>query len=251
MAGPDASRRAPDGARIPGGITVVLLAHGSPDPRHAEDIEALARQAVARLGAPVRTAYLAHTAPSAQEVAERLARRRLVVLVPLLLADGHHARLDVPRVAAALAGQGSTVRIADVLGPHRLLDAAVRECATAGDTGHGTGSATGRRAVVAPTSWGDAELDAACRSVATDAVEPVVVPWTLARGRLREEVEDRCARLGWTVAAEPLARTAAMADLVAVRTWACLTTVAGSTGPVAAMAGPPVRSDRSGLATRR
>jgi sirohydrochlorin ferrochelatase len=114
---------------------VVLVAHGSRDPRAAAATEALAR-AVRREYRqwPVRAAYLDHAGPRPLDVLAALPARR-AVLVPLLLTAAYHGRVDMPAVVEAAAGLPIEVTLADVLGPlpfgHRgvpplLLDGLVR-----------------------------------------------------------------------------------------------------------------------------
>jgi sirohydrochlorin ferrochelatase len=98
---------------------VVLVAHGSRDPRAAESTEALA-QAVRRRRPEwlVRAAYLDHAGPRPLEVLGALGARR-AVLVPLLLTEAFHGRVDLPAVVAEAAGLPVDVVLAGVLGPAR------------------------------------------------------------------------------------------------------------------------------------
>ncbi|WP_081966906.1 sirohydrochlorin chelatase [Kitasatospora sp. NRRL B-11411] len=107
----------PPGASTP---PLLLLAHGSRDPRHAATVEALA-DAVRALAPhlPVTTAYLDHCAPRIAQVAPRLTG---AIAVPLLLNRAFHAKHDIP---AALRAAGSPIPVADVLGPSPLLLAAL------------------------------------------------------------------------------------------------------------------------------
>jgi sirohydrochlorin ferrochelatase len=99
---------------------LVLAAHGSPHGAHAPAVEAL-RAAVGG-GDRVRVGWLEHASPS---VPEAVAAAALAyggvrpVVVPLLLAAGHHARVDLPRLV------GDSARVAPVLGPDPLLAAAL------------------------------------------------------------------------------------------------------------------------------
>jgi len=121
---------------------LVLAAHGSPHPDHAATILSL-RDAIGRRG-DVHVGWLDFAEPDlatavtlAREstndrlsAAERRGRRRgPVVVVPLLLAAGHHANVDIPRM---LAGSRK-VRLTPPLGPDpRLADAVVRRLADVG-----------------------------------------------------------------------------------------------------------------------
>src|SRR5690242_17680601 len=97
---------------------LLLIAHGSRDPRHAATVEALVgRIRRLRPGTTVATAYLDHCAPRIPQVLARLAAESApAVAVPLLLGRAYHARTDIP---GALRGSG--LPVADVLGPSPLL----------------------------------------------------------------------------------------------------------------------------------
>lgn len=97
-------------------MTVVLAAHGSPDPRHAAVMEDLRAAVEADLG-DTRLGWLGHHTPDLSTVVrEALRTDPHCVVVPLLLAPAFHARVDVPAGAAS-------ARIAAVLAPdERLLD---------------------------------------------------------------------------------------------------------------------------------
>jgi sirohydrochlorin ferrochelatase len=112
----------------PARLAVVLVAHGSKDPRAASATEALAR--AVRRSRPdwdVLPAYLDHAGPRPLDVLASLGDRR-AVLVPLLLTAAYHGRVDVPAVIEAAAGLPVDVSLAEVLGPVSplLLDALVR-----------------------------------------------------------------------------------------------------------------------------
>jgi sirohydrochlorin ferrochelatase len=101
---------------------IVLVAHGSRDPRAAAATRALTRAvAVAGPGTPVFASYLDHSTPHPGQVLRTLADRghRSVVVVPLLLTAAYHRRVDLPEVIAdaRAAGLRIPVRLTDVLGP--------------------------------------------------------------------------------------------------------------------------------------
>lgn len=101
---------------------VVLIAHGSRDPRAAVATRALARAvAAARPGLAVYDSYLDHTAPDPARVLQELATagHRRATVVPLLLTAAYHGRVDIPGALAAArqAGLRLPVRLSDVLGP--------------------------------------------------------------------------------------------------------------------------------------
>lgn len=78
-------------------MTVYLLAHGSPDRRHAEDVGRIAHRLGAALG-EVRPCYLDHCAPTLAQAADTPG-----TVLPLLLSHGYHATVDVALAVAAAA----------------------------------------------------------------------------------------------------------------------------------------------------
>ncbi|MFD3533611.1 sirohydrochlorin chelatase [Streptomyces sp. NPDC058664] len=107
--------------------SLLVIAHGSRDPRHAATVQALVRRAGAqRPGLRVETAFLDFNLPSVTGVLDRLASDgiRDVVALPLLLTRAFHAKADVPAVLRQ-APPSLRVRQAEVLGPSPLLIAAV------------------------------------------------------------------------------------------------------------------------------
>ncbi len=145
------------------GTAVVLVAHGSRDPRAAAATRALARSvAAARPEWDVHDSYLDHSLPRPVDVLARLAAsgHRRAVLVPLLLTAAYHGRVDVPAevAAARAAGLRLDVDITDVLGPRDghvdpLLTAGLISRLGEADRGSGNGhpaDGTGAGAVVLP-----------------------------------------------------------------------------------------------------
>jgi sirohydrochlorin ferrochelatase len=101
---------------------VVLVAHGSRDPRAAVATRALTRAvAAARPGLDVRAAYLDFTLPAPRQVlgALRDAGHPTATVVPLLLSSAYHGRVDIPAVLERARADGlfAEVRVTDVLGP--------------------------------------------------------------------------------------------------------------------------------------
>src|SRR5699024_3390413 len=121
---PGHPRRRGPGRRAGGHMSTVLLAHGSPDRRHAETLDRLRARVSVRIG-PTRLAFLEHDLPRPEALAGDLAGR--VGLVPLLATPAHHARVDLPGAVARLATGGADVRRSRPLGGHRLLLGAVAE----------------------------------------------------------------------------------------------------------------------------
>ncbi|GHJ96176.1 sirohydrochlorin chelatase [Streptomyces sp. NE5-10] len=106
---------------------LLVIAHGSRDPRHAATVQALVRRAGAlRPGPRVETAFLDFTLPSVAGVLDRLAAEgvRDVVALPLLLTRAFHAKADIPAVLRQ-APASLRIRQAEVLGPSPLLRATV------------------------------------------------------------------------------------------------------------------------------
>ncbi|WP_330308097.1 MULTISPECIES: sirohydrochlorin chelatase [unclassified Streptomyces] len=106
---------------------LLVIAHGSRDPRHAATVHALIRRIRAqRPGLRVETGFLDFNIPSAQGVLESLAAEgvRDVVALPLLLTRAFHAKADIPAVLRE-APSRLRIRQAEVLGPSPLLTAAL------------------------------------------------------------------------------------------------------------------------------
>ncbi|MEU8032077.1 sirohydrochlorin chelatase [Streptomyces sp. NPDC049099] len=102
---------------------LVVVAHGSRDPRHAATVHALVERVRSlRPGLRVETGFLDFNVPSVQGVLESLAAEgvRDVVALPLLLTRAFHAKADIPAVLRD-APPRLRIRQADVLGPSPLL----------------------------------------------------------------------------------------------------------------------------------
>jgi sirohydrochlorin ferrochelatase len=102
---------------------LLVIAHGSRDPRHAATVHALVRRVRSlRPGVRVETGFLDFNVPSVRGVLESLAAEgvRDVVALPLLLTRAFHAKSDIPAVLRQAPG-GLRVRQAEVLGPSPLL----------------------------------------------------------------------------------------------------------------------------------
>ncbi|MDQ0598085.1 sirohydrochlorin ferrochelatase [Streptomyces canus] len=102
---------------------LLVIAHGSRDPRHAATVHALVRRVRSmRPGVRVETGFLDFNIPSVQGVLESLAAEgvRDVVALPLLLTRAFHAKADIPAVLRDAPPQ-LRIRQAEVLGPSPLL----------------------------------------------------------------------------------------------------------------------------------
>ncbi|MGV9776908.1 sirohydrochlorin chelatase [Streptosporangium sp. NPDC003464] len=114
-------------------VPLVAVAHGSRDPRAAatvEDLLDLVRRA--RPEIPVRTAYLDHAPPTLPMALSGLAE---AAVLPLLLTEAYHSRVDIPGALAEVTARRPLLRVhrGATLGPHPLLLTALeRRLAEAG-----------------------------------------------------------------------------------------------------------------------
>ncbi|WP_031159020.1 sirohydrochlorin chelatase [Streptomyces durhamensis] len=104
--------------RRPAPPALVLVAHGSRDPRALDTVRTLRdRVRELRPGLAVHLGHIELNAPLLPDTLTALGDAP-AVLVPLLLSRGYHVRHDIPEMAAA-ARAGT--RVAAPLGPHPLL----------------------------------------------------------------------------------------------------------------------------------
>jgi sirohydrochlorin ferrochelatase len=147
---------------------LVLVAHGSADPRAAvalgELIPLVARRAAERgLRVPApRIAYLGHAAPSVPQVMCTLGPDAPVTVLPLLLTAAYHSKTDIPRLLAQV-GVGSRITYGEPLGPHPLLLRALERRLPA--TAFGNPAETG--VVLAAAGSSDPEANATVARLAT------------------------------------------------------------------------------------
>jgi sirohydrochlorin ferrochelatase len=115
---------------------LVALAHGSRDPRSAATIKALVGEVRAmRPDLKIEAAFLELSKPSFTTVVDRLVRsgHDEIVVVPLLLTEAYHAKVDVPTAVAEAQARhaGLKVRATPVLGLEprflEVLDLRLRE----------------------------------------------------------------------------------------------------------------------------
>ncbi|HEY0449082.1 sirohydrochlorin chelatase [Actinophytocola sp.] len=229
---------------------LVVVAHGSRDPRSAATVTALVD--VVRAAEPaldVRTAFLDLSAPRLPDVLTALhgAGHRDVVVVPLLLGNAFHARVDLPSMVAESTARlpRLSVSVSGVLGPDPRLPALalrrLREAgARAGDpglgvilTGAGSSHAPANAAVsTVASSWarslGWAGVVAAFASTARPDVPAAaallrargarrlaVASWFLAPGRLPDRVTSLAlAADPAAIVADPLGPSPELASLV-------------------------------------
>lgn len=207
-------------------MTTVLLAHGSPDPRHAATLDRLRHRVAEHVGT-THLAFLEHELPRPRGLAAFLSGP--VCLVPLLITPAHHAHVDVPGAVAQLASAGADVHPASPLGGHRLLiDAVTERVRAAGhdeDTpvllvagGSSSGwAAAGLRALVArhaPDTWASTTLSAPDHGLEQGRV---VVPFVLAEGVLHDKAAHLAAAAGSPFVPGGLADTEALPTLVGLR----------------------------------
>jgi sirohydrochlorin ferrochelatase len=219
-------------------VTLVLVGHGSRDPRSAAALHGLAeRVRIARPALDVRLCFLELSVPSLEQVLSGLAGD--VVVVPLLLGEAHHARSDIPtRVsAAARADRRLRVSVTGVIGTHeRIDDALLARTGAWADVDGWVLAATGsshaaandavryraallgrrlRRPVRAAFATAAAPGIAAAVADLRDAgcAQVAILPWFLAPGLLLDRVVAQAA----VPVADPLADHAVTAEVVLAR----------------------------------
>ncbi|CAM5608816.1 sirohydrochlorin chelatase [Streptomyces fumanus] len=183
---------------------LLVVAHGSRDPRHAATVHALVRRVRSlRPELRVETGFLDFTVPSVPGVLASLAAEgvRDVVALPLLLTRAFHAKADIPAVLAE-APRTLRIRQAEVLGPSPLLLSALeRRLYEAGLT-PADKSSTG--VVLASAGSTDPEAIAVIADIAREwrhtgwcAVRPAFASASLPRTEqaVRELRELGCARV--------------------------------------------------------
>ncbi|MER7191585.1 sirohydrochlorin chelatase [Streptomyces flaveolus] len=109
----------------PGGTpALVVVAHGSRDPRALSTVRALLdRVRALRPALPVHLGHIELNAPLLPDTLAALGDGE-AVLVPLLLSRGHHVERDIPDMAAVSPAR---TRVAAPLGPHPLLVEALHD----------------------------------------------------------------------------------------------------------------------------
>jgi sirohydrochlorin ferrochelatase len=231
---------------------VVLVAHGSRDPRAAATTRALVRAvAAARPGVDVRAAYLDHTLPKLPHVLGALeaSGHRSTTVVPLLLTAAYHGRVDIPAVLAGARADGlsAPVTVTDVLGPvdgqvHPALLAGLRRRLAVLDTEYdavvlaaaGTRDAVARQTVDQAAEALGASLGVPCLPAYASAAGPtgaeavrklrdrgaervVAAAYFLAPGWLYESVMSSARSAGAIAVADPLGNAPEIARLVLAR----------------------------------
>ncbi|MGE9807632.1 MULTISPECIES: sirohydrochlorin chelatase [unclassified Janibacter] len=224
---------------------LVLLAHGSPDPRHREGIERLARTVGALApGLQIHVAYLDHHGPTPAKAAAAASVGVVaapVPVIPVLLTPAFHSRVDVPAAIAAMNDHVTPTFVAtSALGPHPLLLVAALEL-----LGGPQQERAGRHTVLFAAGSSDGT---AARSIATTlrdqpptdgstwhvaalgggtALEDVlsglspattdIVPFMVADGVLVDRMRLRTGAVGHRLVPGTFSATVALARLVLVR----------------------------------
>lgn len=252
-------------------MALTLLAHGSPDPRHARDVASLAgRLKVA--GIDTQVAYLDHHEPSPAGAARSWQERAVsdTTVVPLLISPAYHARVDVPAALGAMRSAAPQLGVAgaDPVGLHPLLLTAAAELiaasglpvdertgimlAAAGSrdlravsameslfrtVGAGLAATLGARAVRAAYLDGGRPLGRmrTLMRCVDGCTSFIVVPMVIADGILRDRIVTAARRHDTPVTPGVLADTDALTDLVILR--------AGS-APAPSRAAAPTRARR-------
>jgi sirohydrochlorin ferrochelatase len=235
---------------------VLLVVHGSRDPRAAAATRSLVRAvAAARPGLDVRASFLDHTLPRPGQVLGALADagHTRVTVVPLLLTAAFHTKVDVPAVLAEAAAGGLRldVALADALGPvHGPASAGVdplllaglrRRLAEVGEpydavvlAAAGTRDAAARDTVVVAADALGAALGVPCAVAYASAARPTggeavaalrgagarrvaVASYFLAPGLLYDTVTGSALAAGAVGAAAPLGGAGELARLVLAR----------------------------------
>lgn len=107
---------------------VLLLAHGSSDPKWCETFEKLAAPSLASIP-DAAIAYMELSEPSLDAEVARAAQDgvRQITVLPLFLAAGRHLRKDVPAMIERLSDEHAvSIKLAAPVGEHPLLGDAIR-----------------------------------------------------------------------------------------------------------------------------
>ncbi|GGY12575.1 sirohydrochlorin chelatase [Streptomyces djakartensis] len=239
----------PPATRRPARPALVVVAHGSRDPRALSTVRALLdRVRALRPDVPVHLGHIELNAPLLPDTLAALGDTE-AVLVPLLLSRGYHVKQDIPEMAAASPAR---THLAAPLGPHPLLVDALQARLTEA----GWGGTPRRDSAVVLAAAGSRDPDAktdtartahllaarlgvpvlpAYASAATPTV-PEAVRTLLARGRRHIALASyftapgrfatECAQAAPWIAAAPLGTHPSMAHLLLHRYDEALTTTA-------------------------
>lgn len=231
---------------------LIALAHGSRDPRNAATIHALTEQvACMRPDLRIEAAFLDLAEPSLDDVVDRLVSEGHdeIVVVPLLLSEAYHARVDVPSVIEAAKDRHDGIRIelTEVLGLEsavfQVLDRRLREALTenrvreldglvlagAGSSDPVVNAAIARAArqwglrhklqtIAAFASQAPPAAGEAVRALRADGRRHVAVGLLfLAPGFLADRVTELALEAGAVAVAEPLGAAQEIAEIILAR----------------------------------
>lgn len=195
---------------------LLLLAHGSPDPRSGRAIRFFAAKIQSRIGLLTEVAFLDHDLPDLATAVEISGKKEETLVVPLLLSTAFHARFDVPK-AMAKAG---LVRVLPPIGhPLDLLTSLVREAGpnvivlAAGTTDRSARQLFKEAVEIAAIRSGNHVAhafitgpgpgphlhDQLIAASGSDLGEVKVIPWLLAEGRLLDKALTEAGRAGVVV----------------------------------------------------
>ncbi|MFC9929539.1 sirohydrochlorin chelatase [Streptomyces sp. NPDC127190] len=237
------------GGHRPAPPALVLVAHGSRDPRALSTVRDLMdRVRDVRPGLPVHLGHIELNEPLLPDTLAGLGDTS-AVLVPLLLGRGYHVKHDIPEMAAAAPAR---TRVAAPLGPHPLLAETLYERLAEAGWDPEMSPAARRTSAVILAAAGSRDPDSAtdtrrtARLLADRLGVPVVpayasaasptVPMALralaARGRRRVAIASyftapgrfatQCAEQAPWIASAPLGAHPALARLIIHRYDACL-----------------------------
>ena len=245
-------------------VPVLLVAHGSRDPRAAASTQALRRAvAAASPERPVAVAYLDHHQPTVPRAlaAFAAAGHTSTVVVPLLLTSAYHGRVDLPALLAETRAAGIGVHAvqSDVLGPRgqavdaklvvalrRRLGQLYHEYDALVLAAAGTRDATARSTVDAAAAALVTALGVRCLAAYASAAAPTpgdavrllraggatrvaVASYFLAPGLLHDRALASAASAGAVGASAPLGDVPAVARLVLDRASVAALTMSATT----------------------
>jgi len=223
---------------------IVLAAHGSRDPASSATMRALAARVGQRWPAPVVAAFLDFDEPSIPDALAGFPDGPAPVVVPALLTNAYHGRVDLPGVLAQVARP--TV-LADVLGPDPLLVTGMRRRLSELDedfdalvlVAAGTSDAAARSTVDEMASELGRQLDVPCVASYASACAPTPgeavvalraagarrilgAAYFLATGRLYEAAVRSAIDAGAVDVAAPLGSVDELVHLVVARATAAI-----------------------------
>jgi sirohydrochlorin ferrochelatase len=225
---------------------IVLVAHGSRDPRSPETMREVGRRVALRWPGGATTAFLDFNAPSVPGALQEVPDGVRAIVVPALLTKAYHGRVDLPGVLSTVATPTS---VTAVLGPaepgeatHPLLMAALLRRLSELDVSYdgvaliaaGTSDAAARSTVEGVARDLAYRLDVGCavgyasasaptageavaRLRAAGARRVVAASYFLAEGRLHDAAAGSARQAGAVGVAAPLGTADELVELIAAR----------------------------------